>query len=121
MIKISKLVLMAVFVFFTSCEDSSIAYPGNYKNTSPSTPKNGQAAWYSEYKNISGGGKINEETIVPDGDIELAILSVDDNNPDDDHTYTITGTEISGERVEDNYFSVSVESPCNSYSLSLTP
>ena len=107
MIKISKLVLIVAFMFFTSCEDSSIAYPGNYKNTSPSTPKNGQAAWYSEYKNISGGGKIDEETIVPDGGVELAILSVDDNNPDDDHTYTITGTEISGERVEDNYFSVS--------------
>ena len=107
MIKISKLVLVAAFVFLISCEESSIAYPGNYKNTSPSTPKDGQAAWYSEYKNESGGGRINEETIVPDGGIEVAILSVDDNNPDDDHTYTITGTEISGERVEDNYFSVS--------------
>ena len=107
MMKLSKLCIIAAYIFLITCEDSSIAYPGNYKNTSPSTPKDGQAAWYSEYKNESGGGRINEETIVPDGGIEIAILSVDDNNPDDDHTYTITGTEISGERVEDNYFSVS--------------
>ncbi len=107
MMKLFKLCIIAASIFFITCEDSSIAYPGNYKNTSPSTPKDGQAAWYSEYKNESGGGRINEETIVPDGGIEIAILSVDDNNPDDDHTYTITGTEISGEVVEDNYFSVS--------------
>ena len=107
MMKLFKLFIIAAYIFLITCEDSSIAYPGNYKNTSPSTPKDGQAAWYSEYKNESGGGRINEETIVPDGGIEVAILSVDDNNPDDDHTYTITGTEISGERVEDNYFSVS--------------
>ena len=106
MIKIFKLVLIAAYIFSISCEDSSIAYPGNYKDTSPSTPKNGKADWYSEYKNESGGGKIDEETIVPDGGIEIARLSVDDNNPDDDHVYSITGTEISGTNVE-SYFNVS--------------
>ena len=106
MLNILKLISVAVYILFISCEESSVAYPGNYKNTSPDAPENGKADWQVEYKRESGGGKIDEETIVPGGGIELARLSVDDNNPDDEHTYSLTGTEISGTSIE-NYFDIS--------------
>ena len=69
-----------------SCDDASIAFPGNYKEMKQEKPVNGSVDWYEGHRGEQGKGKVDENS--QSGTL-LGALRVEDENPDDEHTFTI--------------------------------
>ena len=74
-----------------NCDDSSIAIPGNYKDLDQKNPVNGGVDWYEGFEGEQGKGKVDENS---QSGVPLGALNVEDENPDDEHSFTIVDQSI---------------------------
>ncbi len=75
-----------IVITIMNCDDSSIAIPGNYKDLDQKNPVNGGVDWYEGFEGEQGRGKIDENS---QSGVPLGALNVEDENPDDEHSFTI--------------------------------
>ena len=83
-----------------SCDDSSIALPGNYKDNEPANPV-GKMIWEISHENDVGQLPEN----LQGTNTILGIIDVEDDNPDDEiETVTIQSQKVNGN--DRNFFTV---------------
>ncbi len=78
--------LIPFYVIYLSCEDSSLAIPGNYKNLDQKNPVNGSVSWYEGYQGEQGNGQVFENS---QAGVPLGALNIEDDNADDEHSFEI--------------------------------
>ena len=99
-------------IIFTGCEELEITYPGNNQNLDPKPPE-GSLDWAIDYDEISGNGKLKENSA---SGLTIGSLSATDPNPDDEFTYEIYSQKMNDLNV--NYFVINSDSGLSNLELS---
>ena len=81
--KVKYLILFVLYLLISSCEDVEVAYPGNNQSTKAVAP-NGTADWL--IAQVNGVGQLPENSAAG---IDIATLNAEDENPDDEFSYSI--------------------------------
>ena len=89
-------ILLPFLIFFSSCEEVEIAYPGNNQNNDPANPV-GSMRW--EIISEEGVGQLPEN--LQGTNTIIGINDVDDENPDDEiKSVVIQSQKVNGNNVE---------------------
>ena len=89
-------ILLPFLIFFSSCEEVEIAYPGNNQNNDPANPV-GSMRW--EIISEEGVGQLPEN--LQGTNTIIGIIDVDDENPDDEiKSVVIQSQKVNGNIVE---------------------
>lgn len=99
--KVKYLFIFVLYAFIPSCEDVEIAYPGNNQSTKAVAPS-GTADWL--ISEVDGAGQLDENS---GAGVAVATLNAEDENPDDEFTYSITSQTI--DNTSGSYFRIDKE------------
>jgi hypothetical protein len=111
--KIYFIIINFIFLIISNgCEELEITYPGNNQNLDPKPPE-GSLDWAIDYDEISGNGKLKENSA---SGLTIGSLSATDPNPDDEFTYEIYSQKMNDVNV--NYFVINSDSGLSNLELS---
>ena len=99
--KVKYLILFVLYLLISSCEDVEVAYPGNNQSTKAVAP-NGTADWL--IAQVNGVGQLPENSAAG---IDIATLNAEDENPDDEFSYSIASQTIGN--TSGDYFRIEKE------------
>lgn len=99
--KVKYLILFVLYLLISSCEDVEVAYPGNNQSTKAVAP-NGTADWL--ITQVNGVGQLPENSAAG---IDIATLNAEDENPDDEFSYSIASQTIGN--TSGDYFRIEKE------------